>query len=62
MQPAVDGAQWPMVFDIALGVRRDEPELRTQIEAILESEHGHIDAILRAYHVPLSPAKTPTHG
>ena len=50
--PAVDGAQWPMQFDISMGMRRHEPEFKEKIEAILENERPRIDAILARYHVP----------
>ncbi|WP_245411263.1 substrate-binding domain-containing protein [Methylovirgula ligni] len=52
VEPAVDGAQWPMQFDISMGMRRHEPDFKERIEAILESERPKIDAILAAYHVP----------
>src|SRR6185312_2053282 len=33
--PAVDAGVWPMTYDIAVGVRRNEPQLRERIEQIL---------------------------
>lgn len=57
--PWLDGAQWPMIYDISMGVRRDEPQLRRQVDEILESEAGAIKAALRDYGVPdaaVSPA------
>jgi mxaJ protein len=51
--PAIDGAQWPMVFDIAMGVRRGEPEFKTEIEHALVVNHAAIGAVLAEYHVPL---------
>jgi len=50
--PWLDQAQWPMVYDISVGVRRDEPGLRKAIEAVLEKEKPTIDALLRDYGVP----------
>lgn len=44
--------QWPMVYDISVGLRPKSPALRAQIEAIIEKEKPAIDALLRAYHVP----------
>ena len=44
--------QWPMVYDISVGMQPDTAALRAQIEAILEKEKPTIDALLRAYHVP----------
>lgn len=50
--PAGD-PRWPMAFDIAMGVRRGDSALRDQINAILIQEKSAVDAILRAYHVPI---------
>lgn len=47
---------WPMVYDICVGVRRDKPELQTQIEASLNKEQPTIGALLRSYHVPQTSA------
>lgn len=53
--PSVDGGQWPMVYGISVGVRRDQVALRDRIDAILGQEKPRLDALLRSYHVPLSP-------
>ena len=53
--PSIDGGQWPMVYGISVGVRRDHVALRDQVDAILEHEKPRIDALLRSYHVPVSP-------
>lgn len=50
--PAVDARVWPMTYDISMGVSRAEPQLRTQIDAILRKERLAIERILDAYHVP----------
>jgi mxaJ protein len=50
--PTLDDSQWPMVYDISMGVRRDNLQLRKQIESILSKEKPQIDALLTAYHVP----------
>jgi mxaJ protein len=50
--PALDDSQWPMVYDISMAVRRDDLQLREQIESILSKEKPRIDALLTAYHVP----------
>ena len=47
-----DGAAWPMAYDIAMGVRMDNVDLRDQIDKILEQDKPEIDALLDAYHVP----------
>jgi mxaJ protein len=50
--PALDDSQWPMVYGISMGVRRDNLQLRDEIESILSKEKPTIDALLSAYHVP----------
>lgn len=50
--PPVDGAQWPMQFDISMGMLRHQPDFKEKIDEILEREKPQIDAILAAYHVP----------
>jgi mxaJ protein len=49
--PALDGPL-PMRFDIGMGVRKDAPELKSAIEAVLAHEKPAIDATLRQYGVP----------
>ncbi|KRB86568.1 amino acid ABC transporter substrate-binding protein [Sphingomonas sp. Root710] len=51
--PWLDQGQWPMVYDISMGVRRDDPQLRRKVETILESEKPAIGAILHQYGVPV---------
>jgi mxaJ protein len=50
--PAIDAGQWPMAYDISVGVRRDKPALRAQIDTLLQQEKGAIGALLREYHIP----------
>ena len=42
VQPAFDGPQWPMVFNIAMGVRRGEPGFKAEIDAALSAESAKI--------------------
>jgi mxaJ protein len=51
--PWLDQAQWPMVYDISVGVRKNDPAFQHRIEAILARRHGEIDRILSDYRVPL---------
>jgi len=53
--PSVDGGQWPMVYSISVGVRRDDAALRDKVETVLAQEKPRIDSLLRSYDVPLSP-------
>jgi mxaJ protein len=50
--PAAD-SRWPMVYDIAMGIRRGDYALVDQVNAVLERERPTIEAILKTYHVPL---------
>jgi mxaJ protein len=52
IEPAVDAGQYPMSFQIAMGVRRDNLELRDQLNALLEQDTQQIRALLKAYGVP----------
>ncbi len=53
--PVIDAGVWPMTYDIAVGIRRNEPQLREHIEQILDSRKAQIEAILREFHVPELP-------
>jgi mxaJ protein len=50
-----------LVFSIAIGCRRKDPELRKEIDAILAERRSEVNAILAEYHVPLAraPAQQP---
>lgn len=50
--PWLDQAKWPMTYDISMGVRRDETELRAKVESILEKDASQIAAILSDYGIP----------
>lgn len=50
--PQNDGPRLPMVFDIDMGVRRDDPELRDEINGALAKLQARIDAVLASYNVP----------
>jgi mxaJ protein len=53
VQPWLDGPQWPMVFDISMGVRRDDAKLRAALDGALERRSAQIDKLLQDYAVPL---------
>lgn len=57
--PAVYGGVWPMSFDIAVGVRKGNPELLHQVNQILTAEAPAIQALLHSYGVPLAPLDAP---
>jgi mxaJ protein len=52
--PWLDDAQWPMAYDISVGVRKDNAKLRREIDDVLAQERGTIRALLLRYHVPLT--------
>ncbi|MFL6592727.1 MAG: quinoprotein dehydrogenase-associated putative ABC transporter substrate-binding protein [Luteimonas sp.] len=50
--PWLDGPQSPMVFDISMGLRRDDRPLRRELDRALARNRESIDRILDDYHVP----------
>jgi mxaJ protein len=53
VQPLIDGPMLPMVFDVSMGVRKDDHALRRELDAVLERNKAKIDALLRSYGMPL---------
>jgi mxaJ protein len=52
VSPQVDQPFLPFVFDIAMGVRRGDQDLKDQVEQVLDRRRGDIDRILQDYQVP----------
>jgi len=52
VRPQFDGPQLPMVWDISMGVRKEDEALRQEIDAALGRRRADIDAILNHYGVP----------
>ena len=52
VSPQIDQPFLPFVFDISMGVRRDDPSFRDEIDQVLEKRRGDIDRILEDYRVP----------
>jgi len=50
--PWMDDMQWPMQFDVSVGVRRDNQQLLKDIDGALARRSGDIRRLLAAYHVP----------
>ena len=46
---------YPSAFDICLGVRHGEKELKARLEAVLDRKSAEISAILNEYGVPTLP-------
>jgi mxaJ protein len=51
--PLADGPALPMVFDISMGVRRDDIGLRRELDAALAKRSADIRKVLTDYAVPL---------
>lgn len=52
VSPQIDGPRLPMVWDIGMGVRRDDEALQRAVSGALIRRRAEIAAILRAYRVP----------
>lgn len=50
--PRIDGPVLPMVFDISMGVRREDEALARALDAALARRRAEVDAILAEYGVP----------
>lgn len=51
--PWLDGPQWPMVFDISMGVRKGDVALRQALDRALEKRRDDIHRLLVDFGVPL---------
>jgi mxaJ protein len=52
VKPQFDGPRLPMVFDISMGVRKEDVALRQEIDDVLARRKPEIDTILAEYGVP----------
>jgi mxaJ protein len=52
VSPEIDLPFLPFVFDIGMGVRRDDQALKDELDEILERKADAIDALLAEYGVP----------
>jgi len=50
--PWLDDANWPMVYDISVGVQKNDTRLLSDVDHILAEHRGEIDALLNRYGVP----------
>jgi mxaJ protein len=50
--PWMADMQWPMQFDISVGVRKDDEKLLKQIDHVLARRSAEIRNLLSSYHVP----------
>ena len=56
--PWMADMQWPMQFDISVGVQKNDQKLLKEIDRILTARSGDIRKLLNAYHVPLVASAT----
>jgi mxaJ protein len=56
VKPQFDGPRLPMVFDISMGVRKEDEALRQEIDDALQRRRSEIAAILAEYGVPRADA------
>jgi hypothetical protein len=53
VSPWMADMQWPMQFDISVGVQKDDEKLLKQIDQVIERHSADIAKLLEAYHVPV---------
>jgi mxaJ protein len=58
VSPQIDLPYLPFVYDISMGVRRGEDELKAQLEDIIRRKHSEIEAILDEYNIPRVSTET----
>jgi mxaJ protein len=51
--PWLDDMQWPMQFDISVGVQKENARLLKEIDGVLQSRAAGIKKLLAEYHVPM---------
>jgi quinoprotein dehydrogenase-associated probable ABC transporter substrate-binding protein len=52
VSPQIDQPFLPFVFDISMGVRRGDQQLKDQVEQVLDKRRDEIDRILKDYQIP----------
>ncbi len=57
VSPEMDAGKIPFTFEISVGVKRKNKELRDEIDRLLLRKRGNIDAILDEYGIPRLPAE-----
>jgi mxaJ protein len=63
ISPQLDRQPYPMAFDIAIGVRREDEAFLRELEGVLKLRGAQVDALLATYGVPrLEKATAPGPG
>jgi quinoprotein dehydrogenase-associated probable ABC transporter substrate-binding protein len=52
--PWLADQQWPMQYDISVGVQKSDGKLLKQVDRVLAARAGDIQKLLAAYHVPIA--------
>lgn len=53
--PQSDGPDWPMAFDISMGVGKKNPKLKATLDQELQRRAPQVQALLADYNVPVEP-------
>jgi mxaJ protein len=51
--PWMADMEWPMQFDISVGVQKNDPKLLNQVDEVLDRRRADIRKLLAAYRVPI---------
>jgi mxaJ protein len=62
VSPSADGRSRSFVFDIAMGVRRDDVRLAAALDAVIARRRAEIRRLLASYGVPLVPRQAEVTG
>ena len=54
LHPAFDGPEFPMMFDISMGVRKTDTAFKRRIEQALDRNKTAINTVLKCYDIPLA--------
>jgi mxaJ protein len=57
-----DGRGVPFSYDISMGVRKGDRQLRQRLQDVLDRHQAEIERILHAYRIPLKPLATRRAG
>jgi mxaJ protein len=53
VRPWLDGPQWPMVFEVSMGVRKEDANLRRALDDALARRQTEVRRLLETYGVPV---------
>jgi hypothetical protein len=62
VSPSADGRSLSFVFDISMGVRRDDVRLAAALDALIARRRAEIRRLLASYGVPLVPRQAEVTG